>query len=61
MVDEMFFVEWGVLEHMDKFMFCVGREAMRIGVRIFVLSESSRPHEFWVIWVEIEALEHMKR
>ena len=45
MIDEMFCVEWGALEHMGKLMFCVEKEALE--------------HMHTYIWVEREALEHM--
>ena len=45
MIDEMFCVERGALEHMGKLMFCVEQEALE--------------HMRTYICVEIEALEHM--
>ena len=45
MVDEMFCVEKGALEHMGKLMFCVEQEALE--------------HMRTYICVEREALEHM--
>ena len=47
MVNEIFFVERGALEHMGKLIFCVEQEALE--------------HRSTYICVEREALKHMKR
>ena len=46
MVDEIFCVERGALEHIDKLMFCVDQEALE--------------HISTYICVEREAMEHMR-
>ena len=47
MIDEMFCVEQGAMEHIGKLMFCVEQEALE--------------HMSTYIGVEHESLEHMKR